>query len=590
MISRRCNLVLLLVLIAPLAGCQLHRDSARRDRRVVPDSTPSATMAAAECAFKQAIELEKKCEALCVDYFYQAATQAWPDLEQQFVNGGIPSGRAAEIYHTALCKLIQNGQRHCRFNPASGLQLETSTGPVTIPITYQGFPWRPDEFDQLLTVNETFSKELKTWYRCEGLGVATVAIHNRRKCEKFRRQQQAFAATVILRPVIREHCPTGQFEFVFADPLRISALNMGATSVAIERDPTAPIAYRISQKDRANLKEFIHPGATTENSGLFLMEPYQPGKIPLLFVHGLLSDPFTWANAANELRAHPELMARYQIWGFEYATGEPFLASAAVLRRQLREVRSQVDPTGSDPALDQMVLVGHSMGGLVSKLLVTHSGTELWDSVSCRPMEELSMDRETYARLADSFYFEPSPSVTRVVFMGTPHRGSPWARRPIGRFGAKLVEEPSSTEDMHRRLIRDNPNVFSKEFTKRIPTSIDLLRTDSPLLESMDRLPVAERVRLHTILGSGYWMLGGGNSDRVVPVSSARHPSAISEKSVHTKHTDVNEAPEAIEELFCILKQHWMENGSADGQVQLNHPTSAVGLDPFTDVDHFLGQ
>jgi pimeloyl-ACP methyl ester carboxylesterase len=315
----------------------------------------------------------------------------------------------------------------------------------------------------------------------------------------------------------------------------------------------------MSQKDRANIKAFIHPGASSENLGLFLTEPYQRGKIPLLFVHGLLSDPLTWGNVANELRADPDLMARYQIWGFEYATGEPFLKSAALLRRQLREVRAQLDPTGCDPALSQMVLVGHSMGGLVSKLQVTHSGSELWKSVSCRSLEELSMNRETYDALAESFYFEPSASVAKVVFMGTPHRGSPWARRPIGRLGAKLVEEPSSREDMHRQLIRDNPDVFSEEFTKRIPTSIDLLRADSPLLQCIDRLPIDERVQLHTILGTGYWMLGGGNSDSVVPVTSARHPNAVSEKSIHTKHTHVNEDPEAIKELFCILRQHVLQ-------------------------------
>ncbi len=520
---------------------------------------------AAESAFKQAIELEEKCDAMCVDYFFQAATQAWPDVERQVLASGSATGRAAEIYQNSLCKLIQNGQLYCRFNPSRGLVLETAAGQINIPISYRGFLWRPDDFDKLLTVdNPTSTKELNNWYRCDGLGVATVAIHNRGKCEPFRREQQAFAATVVLQPVIRDQGTNSEFEFVFADPARVDALNIGTARVAIRRDPTAPIAYRTSQKDRAYLKDFIHPGATTENLGLFLLEPYQPGKIPVLLVHGLLSDPLTWRNVANELRACPDLMARYQIWGFEYATGEPFLKSAAFLRRQLREVREHLDPTGCDPALSQIVLVGHSMGGLVSKLLVTHSGSELWKSVSCRPMEELSMNRETYDSLAESFYFEPSPSVARVVFMATPHRGSPCARRPIGKLGSKLVEEPVLQDEMHHQLIKDNPDVFSKEFTKRIPTSIDLLRTDSPLLQCIDRLPIDERVQLHTILGSGYWMLGGGNSDSVVPVASARHPAAVSEKSVHTKHTHVNEDPEAIEELFCILRQHLEKFPSSD--------------------------
>jgi pimeloyl-ACP methyl ester carboxylesterase len=567
-VSQRYRCFILILLIATLIGCQsLRRASTTCD--VAASSRQISGLAAAECAYAQAIKSEKQCDAMCVDYFFQAATLAWPDVERQVFKCGKPSGRATEIYRASLCKLIYNGQHYCRFDPSRGLDLQTESGQITIPIAYQGFPWRPDEFDQLVTVNQTSSKDLNTWYRCDGLGVATIAFHNRRSCERFRREQQAFAATVVLRPVADANGATSRFEFVFADPLRVSSLSIGGANVAIERNPTAPIAYRVAQKDKQYIQEFLHPGGTTENLGLFLLEPYQPGKIPILFVHGLLSDPFTWANAANELRARPDLMERYQIWGFEYATGEPFLKSAAFLRQQLQEAHAQLDPTGSDSALSQMVLVGHSMGGLVSKLQVTHSGTELWNAVSCRPLEELTTTPESYRELASSFYFEPSPWISRVVFLGTPHRGSPWARRPVGRYGAKLVEEPSSMEEMHQQLVHDNPGVFSREFTRRIPTSIDLLRADSALLQSMNRLPLDGRVQLHSIIGSGYWMLGGGKSDRVVPVSSAQIPLVTSEKFVHAKHTHINGNPDAIEELFCILRRHLQENGPVIQPIQV---------------------
>ena len=142
-----------------------------------------------------------------------------------------------------------------------------------------------------------------------------------------------------------------------------------------------------------------------------MFEPYQPGKIPLVFVHGLLSDPFTWANLANEIRARPDVLQRYQLWAYEYATGEPFLKSAAVLRRQLHEVQLQMDPSGSDAALSGVVLIGHSMGGLVSKLQVTYSGNQLWESVSCLPFESIVTTPATRMDLAESFFFDPSPIV-----------------------------------------------------------------------------------------------------------------------------------------------------------------------------------
>ncbi len=519
-----------------------------------------SSVSVAELAFAQAVKLEGRNDALCVDYFFQAATLAWFALEQQLIETGTPTGRAAEIYHASLCKLINVGQRYGRFHPSRGLEIQTAEGPVIIPITYQGFLWRPDEFDELITVSQTSSKELNTWYRCPGLGIATIAFHNRRPGERFRREQQSFSATVVLRRTLSDVGSNCRFEFVFADPLRVSALTIAERNISIARNPSAPIAFRLAQKDKQPIKAFLHPGSTTENLGLFLMEPYQPGKIPVIFVHGLLSDPFTWANAANEFLARPDLMERYQIWGFEYATGEPFLKSAALLREQLREVQWKLDPNGLDPALSQMVLVGHSMGGLVAKLQVTYSGTELWDAVSCRRLEDIATTPETREALSKSFFFEPSLSITRIVFLGTPHRGSPWAKRPIGRWGSKLVEEPSSTEALLQQLVRDNPDVFSREFSRRIPTSIDLLRVDSPLLQSINSLPIDERVQLHSIIGSGYWLLGAGDSDRVVPVSSARISSVVSEKYVHAKHTHINSNPGTIEELFCILRRHIVEN------------------------------
>jgi hypothetical protein len=322
---------------------------------------------------------------------------------------------------------------------------------------------------------------------------------------------------------------------------------------------TAPIAYLLSHADRDFLANFLQPGSTTEDTGLFMIEPYQPGKIPVIIVHGLLSEPFTWADLANEIRARPDLVARYQFWGFEYATGEPFLKSAATLRRQLYQVQAQMDPMGADPALPRTVLVGHSMGGLVSKLQTTRSGNQLWRSVSCRSFASLVTTPCTRAELADSFFFDPVPMVSRVVYIGTPHKGSVWAERPIGRLGSSLVQEPSSMEDEHAQLIRDNPNCFSDEFTERIPTSVDLLAPDSPLLCAIDRLHKSPTVQEHTILGEGYFMLRAGDSDKVVPVTSASKPGVVSEKRIHKKHGDLHQSDEGIREVICILRKHAVE-------------------------------
>ena len=555
---RRYRLLMLLLLVAATSGCQCLKSTKFHPPNVVRPapacSNSGSALVNAELAYQRATLRERHCDASCVDYFFQAAANSWQDIEQQLLQTGYAEGRAAKLYRSSLIKLIESGQRFRRLDPSQGIQVFTESGPLLVPTTYCGFPWQPADFDRLKVVGEYTSEELNSVYRCRGVGVATLAFHCRRPHESFRSNEQIFPATALLR-----QASNGQFQLQLFDPLRISSVYVGGQQIDLERDNSAPIAFRQSQDERDYIEGFLQPGASDQNTGLFMIEPYQPGKIPVVFVHGLLSDPYTWANIANEMRADPELLARYQICGFKYATGEPFLSSAATLRRQLRQFQTQLDPHGSDPALSQIVLVGHSMGGLISKLQVTYSGTQLWDSVSKCRFDQIVTSAEARAGLAEAFFFEPSPSVARVVYIGTPHYGSPWAKRPIGRIGAKLVEEPEDIQDFHNRLIRDNAGVFSREFTRRVPTSIDLLRPDSQLLAGIKKLPTDQRVRFHSIFGSGYHMLYAGDSDSVVPVKSARIANNTTEKSIHAKHTKLHNDPEGISELLCILRRHLHE-------------------------------
>ena len=552
------------VLLVPfLAGCQVRGFDSIRPALMPANYIGSPGLAMAESACSQAVQLESYSDPACVDLYFQAATLAWPEVAMQVDNYGVPVGPAASVYHASLSRIVSAGQRLGRFDPRRGLEINTGAGSYIVPTTYHGFPWQPGEFDKIIPVDDYSKGELINKYQYAGFGASTMVLHNNSTHEPFRKNQQIFSATILLRPGIDAGRP-GESAFVLElyDPSRMSLIVNKGVLVPLARDLTAPIAFRINNTKRDYVKAFIQPGSSSENDGLFMIEPYQRGKIPVVFVHGLLSDPFTWANIANEIRACPEFVERYQLWAFEYATGEPFLKSAAKLRRQLTEAQLTLDPTGTDTALSQVVLVGHSMGGLISNLQITHSGNQVWEAISRCPLENIATTHETQMSLAEKVYFEPSPLVSRVIFVGTPHRGSPFANRPIGKIGASLVEEPSSMEEQHQQLIRDNPGAFSEEFTRRVPTSIELLKSDSPLLLCIDQLPHHGRVQMHTIVGTGYWMMGGGDSDSVVPVSSARKNGVASEKFIHAKHTKLHQNPEGIEELFRILREHLAVSGA----------------------------
>ncbi|MGI9518604.1 MAG: esterase/lipase family protein [Pirellulaceae bacterium] len=564
---RQVAVYALLAALMMTAGCQrLTRNRAvwyppklARPHLLVTHKDP--VLATAESVYTRAVRSQRQSEAICVDFYFQAATLALPEVERQLCESGQASGRAAELYRSALTRLIETGQRFGRLDPACGLKIRTPEGSSLIPAIHNGFVWSADDFDQLISAGKYNSSFLSKAYGCHGHGVSAVVVRCRRPGEMYRRREQPFSATVVLRSTTHDDGAALPFVLEISNPVTMDSTSVCGQSVPLQRDITASFAWELSRVDKSYTKQILEPYSTNQNTGLFMTEPYQPGKIPLVLVHGLFSDRYTWANIENEIRARPELWERYQIWGFEYATPEPFMVSAARFRRQLCEVQQDMDPQGMDPALSNMVLVGHSLGGVMSRLQVTHSGSCAWDAVSRLPLDEIFTTPERREWLRELFFFEPAPQVSRIVMMGTPHRGSPWADRPIGRLASDKLEESPAIATLRRRLIADNPGVFSNEFQQRTPNTIDLLEPGSTLLQAIDRLPQSSGVQAHSIIGTGYWLPHNGNSDLIVPVSSAQRQETVTERQVRGFHGQLKRNEESLEELFCILRQHLMGLG-----------------------------
>src|SRR5262249_35283001 len=201
------------------------------------------------------------------------------------------------------------------------------------------------------------------------------------------------------------------------------------------------------------------------------------------------------------LEADAALRDRYQFWTFGYSTGDPLPYTAALLRRDLDEVRLKLDPGRSDVAFDRMVLVGHSMGGLLTKMMVQDSGTRLWRLVSTRPPEDLAGDQDDCDRFRRALIFKPRPEVRRVVFIATPHRGSRVDQGGLERLGSRLVRLPDPLRASYARLMaRNGPDFFTERFRKGIPTSIDELEWGSPILMGLGELGLAPTIKAHSII------------------------------------------------------------------------------------------
>lgn len=551
------------ILFLSSPGCLISRVSWPRpsyaDSQWLEMTLSDSPVIRAETIYASAIDSEKNGLALCVDQYFETVL-----LTAFCRNEALSRERQNDLHRSALIKLVECGTRFSRLDPRCGLLVYRNGDHHMIPITHHGFVWETAEFERVLPVPNYTTKSLRNIHRKSGIGIPLLVTSTRKRDHKFFNKNVAFPATMIFRIAdSRDHTPSSKEEHDYDrysielhDPLRVDEVQIDGQSRPIAKDTSSPFAYRLRDYKGNIVTEFLTPSIKEGESRLVTIEPYQKGKIPIVLIHGLLSDPFTWIEMMNDLLATKGFIENFQIWIFEYPTGQPFFASAANIRQQLVEANNAFDPDRCDPKLSDLVLVGHSMGGLIAKMQVTYSGDQLWRSSANVPLEQLKVSPTMKERLVSAFFFDPSPNVSRVVFIGTPHRGSALSRRPIGRIASSLVSQPEERRASHRELIDNNPGAFSTEVTNRIPSSVDMLNPDSNLLQTIDKLPIAANVQLHSIIGDSRWTLGYGASDGIVPVVSARHPNVQTERLVSETHSKLHKNDETIQELIAILNEH----------------------------------
>jgi hypothetical protein len=286
---------------------------------------------------------------------------------------------------------------------------------------------------------------------------------------------------------------------------------------------------------------------------LAMLHPYRPGRIPVVLVHGTASSPARWGEMVNEITNDPRLRGRIQVWLFIYPTSNPILLSASELRRSLQTVLEDLDPQGRDPALRRMVLIGHSQGGLLTRLMATSSGSRFWDNVTSVPFAEIKATPEERQLLQEAMFFEPLPFVSRVVFICTPHRGSFRVSTLVMNLVRRIVRLPVTFVTQLENVRRQNPGMG--EGLGSLPTAVENMRPGHRFIRSLSESPIAPGVITHSIIavrGSGPIT---GQTDGVVSYESAHLAGVASEKVVRSSHSAQGH-PETIGEVQRILLEH----------------------------------
>jgi pimeloyl-ACP methyl ester carboxylesterase len=524
------------------------------------DPQPDGALALAELSYQAGLAQPSRAPELAMAWYRDAATLAALALAEPKCSS---PNQALQIHNGALARLIRVSQDQAGRDGRNWRQILANQD---VALGSPAPHLKPERIADLRVAGDLWVKGFDHVYYTDGVGVPVVA-HRLQEPQESNNPREQFlppdlrtSATAVLYPgggLADGAWKRKRATLVLFDPLSAPALDVGGRSVELAGDRTSALAAEVSRSHLATLEwvGLLEPDMLPEgaDSGIYMLRPYEPGKIPVMFVHGLGSSPRSWAQTINELQNTPELAARYQFWVFLYPTGLPIPTSAARLRKALIHARNTLDPKHEDGSLDRMVLVGHSMGGLLSKMMVQDSGLTLWNSAIAVPFDDFQAPAELRKVVDETLVFKPLPFVRRVVFIATPHRGSPLANDLVGEVASNLVRRPDDVAKQFAKIESLNGrDVISHELMRKGRNAVGNLRTDSPILAALNKIRIDPAVPFHSIIP----LVGGvAGTDGVVEYKSSHLENAASEKTLSGTHFS-QQKPEVSEELRRILRLH----------------------------------
>jgi len=344
------------------------------------------------------------------------------------------------------------------------------------------------------------------------------------------------------------------------DPYRVESVEINGETVPLAANFSAGYGIWLARSGfaRQSLRSLLGRTRGIDRPRIYMMQPFDPDRRIVLMLHGLASSPEAWVNVANDIQGDEMLRQHFQVWQVYYPTNVPILVNLARIRQAVQLTLAHFDPAGELPASNGMVLIGHSMGGVLARLLVSSSDDVLWVTVQNKYLPEgVDIVRED-ERLNRLLRFTPMPQVERAIFIATPHRGTPFASNRLSRWVANLVRLPLALLKEFDEMLQSATNADSNQRvgkTIMVPNSIEQLRETDPIIQSISRLPISPTVCFHSIIARRRETGPLEDSDDgVVPYRSAHLDGALSEKVIVSGHS-VQETPEAIFEIRRILHE-----------------------------------
>ena len=423
-----------LAVACSIAGCATYSKVSERRPRYNPAAGGSGVIATAEAKIAKALQVDRRAPLVALGEYMTAAEIALGQLERD------PNDvNALRDYNFAVARIIAV-IRDAKLDPwTQPLNVPASDG--TFVLTHKPDPrpqWNPalynftpaDQFD----VHGTYVAERTTR---AGLGAPVVAVGrevNKNARLDFALPRVYYGVTAIARFDGRR-CVLS-----FEDPLAVETIQIDGHTYTLAADFTVPLAVLLASSNpkKLELSRLLNPAKYAETARIARLQPYDPNKAVVLVIHGLMDSPATWTPMLNSLRGDADIRRNYQFWFYSYPSGYPYPYSASILRRELDAVEKRY------PLRKPMVVIGHSMGGCISRLLITDTDNSFWMKLFNTPPEQTSLSPEAREIFTEALIFRHRPEIGRVIFISAPLRGSDLASNWIGRIGSKLVKAPST--------------------------------------------------------------------------------------------------------------------------------------------------
>lgn len=475
---------------------------------------------------------------------------------------------ACDLYNNALAEALTDADGNIRI---AADKVTLPVGHFAYSVDTGSFQQEMAHFEKFVAVDRFSVRGLSRRNREAGLGAPIIAVEKKPEGAPMFRSSPG---TLFLRfncqlKDIRKEACSGTLELYSA--YNQTEIEVGDKKVPLERDVTAQLAYTIDQPyiQALGFNEFLY-GTSAIKTGVFYMQPFEPDKIPIVLVHGTFSSPVAWAEMVNTLRADPVIARKYQIWNFFYDSGKRIGISAHELRDALDVQVRKVDPDGTNVALRKMIVIGHSQGGLLTKLTATDTGDAFIRLAAGKSLDELNLPAEDRERIEKETMFKPLPYVSRVIFIATPHRGSFLSKNWVRTLVLKMISLPRGVLHSTTNLMRTVAHMGVSEARAQelvSMTSLDVMSPDSPVLQTLAAIPVAPGIKAHSIVAIDGDETPPEGDDGVVRYTSAHVDYVESEFLVRFNHS-CQSHPLVIEEVRRILLAHLKENQQLPGKVR----------------------